>query len=291
MINYYQNPEVYGRVCEALGCMLEYSLWLKMLAMLWLTLHLFSYVVCYKSLHRAEIICALIVIMFPLLFIWVPFLNGAYGVAGAWCWIENWNGDCMFNRSLVGEIEQYGLMYIPAFISLVGAVLLLGIMLTVMLCRLNNSPSLEELQPLVSDTRRKQALKELLPLVAYPVLFCLFLFPPCINRVYGDIGKANLGTFMASSVTLAVLGLFASLTLIVHILVLKWPRSSSSTAVRDLDINGNSTVQSCHRGPNAQSSSHYTYSTNCRTHFSIPNESEVDNAFLGAGNVTSTGNS
>ena len=134
MINYHRDPEVYRPFCEALGCILEYAVWVKMLAMLWLTLHLFTYIVCYKSLHRAEIVCALIVTLFPLLFVWVPFLNGAYGIAGAWCWIKNWNGDCMSSRFSVGEIEQYGLMYIPAFISLVGAVLLLVIMLTIMLC-------------------------------------------------------------------------------------------------------------------------------------------------------------
>ena len=49
-------------------------------------------------------------------------------------------------------------------------------------------------------TKRNRALKELLSLVAYPVLFCLFLFPPFINCIYCDIGKANMATFMASSV-------------------------------------------------------------------------------------------
>ena len=50
MINYHRDPEDYGRVCEALGCILEYAVWVKMLAMLWLTSYLFSFVVCYKSL-------------------------------------------------------------------------------------------------------------------------------------------------------------------------------------------------------------------------------------------------
>ena len=290
MIDYDRDPGLYEPVCEALGCLLEYTVWVKMLAMLWLTFHLFSFTVCYASLRRAEIVCALIVILSPLLFVWIPFANGAYGIAGAWCWIKNWNGDCMSSKFPVGEIEQYGLMYVPAFMSLVGAVLLIAIMIIVMLCRLKTSPSLE-LQPLVSDTKRKRALKELLPLVAYPVLFCLFLFPPFINRVYSDIGKANMATFMASSVTIAALGLFASLTLILHVLVLKWPRASSSTTVYGPDVNGDKTIQSGRCGCVSQCTSRAICSTNCRTYFSIPNESEVDDALLGTANMTSTDSS
>ena len=291
MINYDRNPGLYEPICEALACLLEYAVWVKMLAMLWLTFHLFSFTVCYASLRRAEVGCALIVVLSPLLFVWIPFVNGAYGVAGAWCWIKNWNGDCESSKFPTGEIEQYGLMYVPAFMSLVGAVLLIVIMFIVMLCRLKRSPSSLELQPLVSDTKRKRALKELLPLVAYPVLFCLFLFPPFINRVYCDIGKANMAMFMASSVTIAILGVFASLTLILHVLVLKWPRTSSSTTIHAPDANSNRTVQSGHCGCVSQCTSQTVCSTNCRTYFSIPNESDVDNALLGSPYLSSTDSS
>ena len=290
VMNYQRDPGVYEPVCEALGCMLTYAVWVKMLAMLWLTFHLFSFTVYYKSLHRAEVVCALIVTLFPFLFVWVPFLNGAYGIAGAWCWIKNWNGSCMSNRFAVGEIEQYGLFYVPAIIFQVGAVVLVVIMFVVLLCRLK-TPLSSELQPLIDDTQRKQAMKELLPLVTYPILFCLFLFPRFINRVYGDIDKANMATFMASSVTIAVRGFFSGMALILHILILKCPRTSSAIGVHGFNEDNNRTLQNCHPGAIPQHTSYTIGSTNCRTHFSIPNESDVDNSLLGTLDMTSTDSS
>ena len=83
-----------------------------------LTFHLFSFAVFHADQIRFEVPYVTVSIGGPLLFCWVPFIHSVYGQAGAWCWIQNWKGDCADNKLPDGEIEEYSLLYGPAFVGL-----------------------------------------------------------------------------------------------------------------------------------------------------------------------------
>ena len=70
----------------------------------------------------------LFLIILPLPFIWVPFLDGNYAsIREPWCWIVSHNKDCSMN--IAGFWEEIGLNYIP--LGIVGLFTVLFVLLTV----------------------------------------------------------------------------------------------------------------------------------------------------------------
>ena len=86
-----------------------------------------------------------------------------------------------------------------------------------------------EAEPLMINqekNRNKTALKQLLPLLAYPIVFYMLVLFPLIDRIYGAIsshGSYNLA--MAHLVTCWLLGFFSGLALLVHITFLRKPHN------------------------------------------------------------------
>ena len=79
----------------------------------------------------------------------------------------------------------------------------------------------EEYIPLLT-LQWKKALREILPLFAYPILFIIFFMPSFVNRIRGAVLKdTSLASFMWSAITTPMLSFFAGLTLILHIAILE----------------------------------------------------------------------
>ena len=162
--------------------------------------------------------------MFPLLFSWIPFIHNSYGVAGAWCWIRDWKDDCATQKYLEGIVEQFVLWYGPLFISLTLSVVAVFIILVVLAWR-SYTHRTQEHKFLVENHERnqnKKAIKELLPLLAYPVIYYLLALFPIINRVYSAISSnASFELALTQSITEPFWGFFSSWALIIHIFVMR----------------------------------------------------------------------
>ena len=202
-----------------------YFSWVKLLFTAWLVVHLFSQVVFYKDPQKDhkcyEVLCVIISIMAPLLFTWIPFICGDSAVA-AWCSsIEtSWKPDnCIDNTSIPGVIIVW---HGPAMIcSIVESIAIFVIVLRLLFCY--RPGDVQE----VSGTKEKRhnALKELLPLLVYPILFGVLLIPPLINS--GIIGTADTNqlnikaAILASSISAILQPFLAGSTLLIHVVVLK----------------------------------------------------------------------
>ena len=122
-------------------------------------------------------------------------------------------------------IEQYALLSVLAFLILFGAILLLSVLILFLVVKPSKQLANEDEVLLVEDRKRKKALKQLLPLSAYPILFFIFSIPPCVNRIYGDVTtEFSFPAFMSSAVSTSFPSLFSGLTLFIHVMVLKCPR-------------------------------------------------------------------
>ena len=81
-----------------------------------------------KKWYRAlDFLYLIIAVLVPLLFVPWPWINGRYGDAGHWCWIEVWDESC--NRVNDGFYEQIFLWYfwvlvLMAFSAMVAAITL-----------------------------------------------------------------------------------------------------------------------------------------------------------------------
>ena len=232
-INYDKNTSVYHPICVIEAFVLEYAVWIKLLFTFCLTFHLFCFSICHINYSRLEIAYVLVSILGPALFSWIPFIHGLYGEAGAWCWIQNWKDNNATNKLPLGEIEQYALYGVAmTCLLLCGAAVV--VVSVILICRAYNCRSKccsnaegdynDEHQPLLKDKQRK-VLREILPLVSYPILSLLLYIPSFINRIIGSIFQTPIMIgFMWSAVTLPLVGLFAGVSLIFHIFILECPK-------------------------------------------------------------------
>lgn len=213
-------------LCVLMGFFLQYTQWLKLVFTFCLTFHLFCFTVFYINLDNFENFYIFLAIILPLLLNWVPFIHEVYGPAGVWCWIQNWKNNIPGEDREEGVIEEYTLLYGPALFGLSISAITVTVVIVVLVCRAkcnNQSAGIEE-EPLlqIKKQRQQKVLREVLPLIVYPILSITFYVPAFVNRLIGSLNKkANFISFMWSAVSLPFLGIFAGLALIVHIVVLR----------------------------------------------------------------------
>ena len=110
-------------LCKALGFLFQYSMWLLLLFTIFIVFHLAALIFFYKPLHRCEAFFVLFSLIFPLLFLWIPFIRDLciYGFSGVDCSIRIRNSSAADDKCSVDEeglIELFVLWYIwPIFFS------------------------------------------------------------------------------------------------------------------------------------------------------------------------------
>ena len=220
----YTNSLFHSIACKTTAFLIQYTTWVKLLFTLCLVFHLFCLTVCLKNFVKLEVIYILLSVLFPLLHVWIPFIHNSYGIANAWCWIRNWNDNCPTRKYKEGIIEQFALWYGPLFVSLTVCLFMVIGILFVLTCRACRHHEIET-EPLMinqEQNRNKTALKQLLPLLAYPIIFYTLSLFAIVDRIYGAIsshGSYNL--VMVHSVINGLLGFFSGLALLVHVTFLQ----------------------------------------------------------------------
>ena len=266
--------------CMALGFFLLYFTWLQLLFTSWVVLHLFCLSVLYKSTRRFEVLLIMFIVTFPLLFIWVPFIEygdgneSAYGTAGAWCWIKSWKNNCIEDKFMEGISEQFGIFFVPAAIlSVADSIAIVAIFSRLLCCRPNR-----EQETLVARAKRVRALAELLPLLIYPLIFCFLLIPSLIDRIYGAVSdNYSVYTLMVAAAIVPLQPLLVGIMSFIYVCVLKFkhrifrkrrPSHRTCTFVTERPTN--------YIFADGDSYSYTRYDTQAI----CPNESEVDRSVL-----------
>ena len=256
-------------MCQVTAVLLSYFMWMKLLFTTMLVFHFFSLAVCLKDWKRFELPYILVSLLFPLLFVWVPFVNGNYGPAGAWCWIQDRNIDCSYNR--VGVAEQYGIWYGPSYLLLtLGVIAVITVIVT--LCWRGWCRDKQRNYLLMqSNNRHKKALIEIAPLMAYPLIFFMLDMIATVHRVFDAISDhPSFALELIHSLVNATWGLFSALALFVHILVTQCLKKKAKLElIRDKDSHtGEDQIQNY--------TSYAEVSTYAKSCYVIPRESEID---------------
>ena len=175
------------QLCMAAGFLVLYGGWAMLLLICWITLHLFILAVFkqnYKSC-KYEVGGLIICHVCPLLWCAVPFINFEhgvmYGLAGAWCWIRVTGNNCQPYGE--GVVEQFTLWYGP----LIFIVLLIFLVIAIMIIALYRGT--RESGAVLSTTYQlqsqyREALKETMPLLFYPIIYNILCCLAFANRVY-----------------------------------------------------------------------------------------------------------
>ena len=269
-INYNRSQLASVIVCKMQAFVTTYFLWVKLLFSMNLMFHLLCLSVFMKNFKKLEMFYVLFSTLFPLVFTWIPFLHDNYDIAGAWCWIRDWKDDCASKHYLEGIIEQFALWYGPLVVFLVISIVMALVIFSVLLwrmCRMFSSES----HPLLDSNlqqRQKKMLRDLIPLLAYPIIFCLITLVPVINRVYNAISHIpSYDLTIVHAFTNFLMGFFSGTVLIIHVFFIRFYNQDNRS---NITINENP-----YSAPTVRRSS----KTTTATAFIIPPESEIDELF------------
>ena len=174
------------------------SCWIPM-AITCIIVDLFFKVIFNKATDKFEIPYGLIIFVSPLIYSWLPFINLAYGQAGAWCWIRDSSYEDCTNLPL-GTALRFALYWVPVVILMIILTILLVII--VVFLRMKQQKWEGKFDPEVKQMR-KQMRREVIPLISYPMIFLALNIFPLANRIVN----------IASPEPVYVLWIFAAISL------------------------------------------------------------------------------
>ena len=282
------DNETNHKLCVGLAYIIVSIDWIKLVFTVWITVHLFTYAVFCKNLKRLEIPLVVIGLIVGPSIASVPLATHAYGRAGAWCWITNRNQSCPSESFPTGEIEQFAIWFVPAIVILIINSVLGAITVATMGYRICCAKGVRKVQHNIENEERtalverkepqtlRDALIMLLPLIAYPFIYCILLITPLVNRFYQLAAhQTNSKLFLASAALIPSVSLSVSIAFLTHIAVvermtlLKFLCACKRTKQLGLNADENNETVVPHH--------HHTVSTAGSTKFDIIRESELDN--------------
>ena len=204
----------YGQVCTAIGWLVLYSRWVKLLFITWVSFHLFSFLVLQKNLNKLEVWYVVTSLTMPSAVACIPLLTHSYGVTQlGGCFLHTEN-----DTKNIALIEEFVLWDGPSMaFLLVASVAMISIVIKLVHHRLRLRFRYEAIGD--RDQFRK-ALKQLLPLAAFPILFFALQIPMLIYHVYLVLNPASIEALLISiAVFVALWTMTSGLALLVHVFV------------------------------------------------------------------------
>ena len=203
--------------CKATGFLSQYIAWVILAFISWITLHLFMLAVLqhnYKS-RRCEVGSVIACLLIPLAISIVPFIdfkNGTlYGQAGVWCWIKTTTQDCHSLKD--GVIEQFTLYYGP-FVLFATLNFLAMLVIVIIFYRGTRKGSTASYS---LQEKYKEALKEALPLLFYPIFFTAIFGLAFAIRVYYEASKnSSFPLWVVYSIAIQSLPFFIPWAFLLH---------------------------------------------------------------------------
>ena len=210
-INYDESPNIYDRICTVFGFLSLYTEWMKLLFTMWVTFHLFCFAVLHKNLKKLEVLYVVTSILVPALIAAVPLVTHTYGLRpdGNTCYI--------YANESAAFIERLALWDGPAMFMLIAA----STAMVVMVLKLaSHTYRRYKYEPITDGNQFTKALKQLLPLVAFPILFFIFEIPVFLNHIYTtQHSTPNEGLYIALYMCVSLWTMTSGATVIIHISV------------------------------------------------------------------------
>ena len=182
-VDYIESNAETMRFCVFAGFFHQYSNWTVLMSILCYHLSLCVKVILAKDLSgRLEAPYFIVIFFAHLAFNWIPFLHFTYGLAGAWCWIRDTNGDC--SHSLFGFILRYTIWYVPLY-SVVLTVLVGYVASWVVATR--RRKSWEGRYNADVDDRKRDLQRDMSVLLGVPLVLILINIPTFVNAIHDAI--------------------------------------------------------------------------------------------------------
>lgn len=201
-VDYVENDPDKMRFCVFAGFFEQQAAWMQLNAVTCITAHLFLCAVVRVTLEKLEPLYVFTIFLLPFLFNWIPFIDLAYGKAGAWCWIRD-NTNC--TPFEFGIALRFVLWYVPLYLILITLVILYVIILIKV--HRNRKRWVGSYDP-NSDRVRGQIQEEVIPLIWYPLIYLILNVIAFINRIQNlaNRDQPNLGLWYLHALTYPLTG-------------------------------------------------------------------------------------
>ena len=210
---YTKNPDVYGQVCVAVGWLVVYSQWMKLLFTTWVTFHLFCFAVLHKNTKKLELLYVISSLLLPAVIAFIPLITRSYGNNGV-CYIYSPN-----DSDHAAYVQTLVLWDGPAaFILVAASAAMIAIVAKLSFVVCWNY----RYEPITEGIQFRRAVKHLLPLTAFPILLIVFMIPGIVydvNSLWAT--DLQLPLLLATSIRIPLWSLSTGVTLLVHISVAK----------------------------------------------------------------------
>ena len=209
---YNYDDSTHNRICNGvcifIGFLVVYTQWMKLLFTMWVTFHIFCFGVLHKNLKKLEALYVVTSLLVPALIAAVPLVTHSYGLTPEGI-------AYIYTNTTVSFIERFALWDGPAMLMLIAASTAMVVMV-IKLARHVYRRSMYE--PLTDGDQFWKALKQLLPLAIFPMLFFIFVIPVVSYHVYVTQHSAtNEGLLISASVFFALWSMASGATVIIHI--------------------------------------------------------------------------
>lgn len=192
----------WNEACIAIGFIVMYVSISNAIAVFWISFYVFMFAVFNVQLQKRkyEIAGIVFTVFLPSLFSFVPFIHSMYGLTGTWCWVK----DCSCNNSTTGKLGvvfQVGLLIGPVAILCVFSLLSIAAVAVLLGKRaLKHNSYLQQ--------QHWTALKEVLPLLIYPTLFCFATIVDIARSIYSFAAGAVVNKHQIAN-RMAIVGFMA----------------------------------------------------------------------------------
>ena len=180
-VDYTHENEATRGFCVFIGFFELTMAWAELIAICCITINLFLNAVLRKNTEKLEKIYIVMIFIFPFIFSWIPFINRAYGKAGAWCWIRSRTEDDSCATFKFGIYLRFILWYIPLYVTLI----VLIVVYIIIIYKLSRDKWQYEgkYDPEAKQLRERRQ-KEVQPIIWYPLIYLLINIAPFINRIH-----------------------------------------------------------------------------------------------------------
>lgn len=191
----------WNAVCALSGFVVQYSGLLQTSVVVWISLYIFVTVLFPKGNrgHRYEAVGLTTVSLAPLLLSWEPFVTNSYGLWGTICWIKD--NPCHSNDTSLQYNRVYALwlVSVPHVVMTQFGLLLMVVAILVLARRLYKK---------VLKHHHWFAIKEIVPLILYPLVYSFIFFARMIGLSAGNsstlFGEVSVCFIQLCSIALPV---------------------------------------------------------------------------------------
>ena len=266
------DTQLYNHVCIAFGWFSMYTQWVKLVFTVWITFHLFCFAILHKNLKKLEVLYIVTSLLVPILIAGVPLTTNSYGYSSVdGCYIPAYAGNITLNDAV---IERFALWDGPAMVILLALSITVVVMVRKLGGRVYRIRFKYDYEPITDKNQFSTALKQFLPLAAFPVLFLLFIIPVFIYDVYYSFvtPTPNENLVLTADIFIFLWSMTSGLTLIVHISVAKVPVCIKS--IRSTQMKHHSSMSNSQDGTIGNAfGSRISKPVNSATSFPLPDDS------------------